>query len=206
MLKLNVTVSFMILIGSFSVMAASESTLTEVRPSEAVLSNQVHVRTGLISTKFEGLLPLRNSTFTTLAADCDLFSTQTEAYNLMVGLSYDPTMSSVNYMHVGIGRRFYLNSESVMPGAITENGDPISSYKFFLGPDLGISNKVVLSKTFGSLVANDLDLGLSTGVIYQISPSFGLEFYGRGSRGFSFGTISANDITLEAMIGITQFF
>jgi len=181
--------------------SASREEIASTQQSSMINPDPVfHFRTGFMTSHFNlsSAQTMSESSFTNFATDIDLFTSASSATSILFDISYDSKYSDLSYMHVGVGRRYYLGSEYKATS---------THWKPYVGGDFGLANQTFLRRgTIASYTTAILYFGAGGGLVYQFNPEFGLDLNLRAARGLSIGGFAVNTVIGQAMVGVTKKF
>ena len=172
-------------------------------------NSQLHVRTGILNGKFNGLFSGSFMLNGAVDVDYEMFLSNDTSFLFRFIQGFDSPDSRPFYTYAGTGARSYFWGK----GTMVDQSDTtlqITSHptlRAYVGGDVGISQVVV--KSFGptvQAVANMVDIGVNVGAIYQMTRHFGLEVHGGLSFGYGMSSTHANGHTERLLLGVTYFF
>jgi hypothetical protein len=171
--------------------------------------SQLHVRTGILNGKFNGLFTGKFELNGAVDVDYEMFLSNDTSFLFRFIQGFDSPDSRPFYTYAGTGARRYIwgKGTSMDQSDATLQITSHPTMRVYIGGDLGISQVIV--KSFGptvQAVANMVDLGFNVGGIYQLTESFGVELHGGLAFGYGMSSTHANGHTERLMIGATYFF
>ena len=170
--------------------------------------NQIYFKTGMLKGMYSGPRSVGFTVIPTMEAEMEFFFSSAKSEIVKLVNAYDLSEAKNNYTYIGYGNRYYLGGPAINFSAQEFGVDYKSGVgmRYYVGWDAGIAHVLVLGATSSLDTTSALfQLGITGGLIYQISQSLGLDISLGSTYGFGFTTVSVGGLSLRGMFGVTYF-